>query len=242
MGVSIDDVFNTLQVYLGLALRQRLQPLRPHLAGQRPGRRRLPQADRRPQAAARSATTTGGMVPLGAVASGPRRQRPGDDHALQHVSRRPPINGDAGPGRQLRPGDRRPMEAVADDELPPSMRAEWTELALLQLQTGNTAMLRLRAGGGAGVPGAGRPVRKLVAAAGGDPGRADVPALLDRRRGGRRSMDINIFTQIGFVVLVGLACKNAILIVEFAKAAARGGRRRVARRRWKPASCGCGRS
>ena len=32
------------------------------------------------------------------------------------------------------------------------------------------------------------------------------------------SMDINIFTQIGFVVLVGLACKNAILIVEYAKA------------------------
>jgi multidrug efflux pump len=30
-------------------------------------------------------------------------------------------------------------------------------------------------------------------------------------------MDINIFTQIGFVVLVGLACKNAILIVEFAE-------------------------
>jgi multidrug efflux pump len=31
-------------------------------------------------------------------------------------------------------------------------------------------------------------------------------------------MDVNIFTQIGFLVLVGLACKNAILIVEFAKA------------------------
>ena len=30
-------------------------------------------------------------------------------------------------------------------------------------------------------------------------------------------MDINIFVQIGFVVLVGLASKNAILIVEFAK-------------------------
>jgi multidrug efflux pump len=29
--------------------------------------------------------------------------------------------------------------------------------------------------------------------------------------------DVNIFTQIGFVVLVGLASKNAILIVEFAK-------------------------
>jgi multidrug efflux pump subunit AcrB len=32
-----------------------------------------------------------------------------------------------------------------------------------------------------------------------------------------RQMDNDIFTQIGFVVLVGLACKNAILIIEFAK-------------------------
>ena len=36
------------------------------------------------------------------------------------------------------------------------------------------------------------------------------------RRSNRRN-DVNIFTQIGFVVLVGLASKNAILIVEFAK-------------------------
>jgi multidrug efflux pump len=38
--------------------------------------------------------------------------------------------------------------------------------------------------------------------------------------------DINIFTQIGFLVLVGLACKNAILIVEFAKAQREAGRNR----------------
>ncbi len=30
-------------------------------------------------------------------------------------------------------------------------------------------------------------------------------------------LDNNIFVQIGFVVLIGLACKNAVLIVEFAK-------------------------
>src|SRR5205823_12941950 len=32
-----------------------------------------------------------------------------------------------------------------------------------------------------------------------------------------RGLDNNLFTQIGFVVLIGVACKNAILIVEFAR-------------------------
>ena len=54
-------------------------------------------------------------------------------------------------------------------------------------------------------------------------------------------MDINIFTQVGFVVLVGLACKNAILIVEYAKVQSQAGQPR-ARPRWRPAGCGCGRS
>src|SRR4029077_10897517 len=36
-------------------------------------------------------------------------------------------------------------------------------------------------------------------------------------------MDVSLFTQIGFVVLVGLASKNAILIVEFAKQAQESG-------------------
>ena len=39
------------------------------------------------------------------------------------------------------------------------------------------------------------------------------------KAGGIRNQDVNIFTQVGFVVLIGLACKNAILIVEFAKIA-----------------------
>ena len=54
--------------------------------------------------------------------------------------------------------------------------------------------------------------------------------------------DVNIFVQIGLVVLVGLACKNAILIVEFARHLH--GRRasRGTTRRRRRAGCGCGRS
>jgi multidrug efflux pump len=42
-----------------------------------------------------------------------------------------------------------------------------------------------------------------------------------------RGQDNNIFTQIGFIVLVGLACKNAILIVEFARQQMLSGKGRI---------------
>ena len=54
--------------------------------------------------------------------------------------------------------------------------------------------------------------------------------------------DVNIFVQIGLVVLVGLACKNAILIVEYAKQLHREGRTRLRRPRRRRPGCGCGRS
>ena len=53
-------------------------------------------------------------------------------------------------------------------------------------------------------------------------------------------MDINVFTQIGFVVLIGLASKNAILIVEFAKMKRDSGSRRLSCRAGSLPNCDCG--
>jgi len=109
------------------------------------------------------------------------------------------------------------LQEAGNHDLPLSMRTEWTELALLQLQTGDTAMwvfllavvlvfLVLAAQ----YESWSLPLAVILV----------VPMCLLCAVTGvivTRS-DINIFTQIGFLVLVGLACKNAILIVEFAKA------------------------
>ena len=76
---------------------------------------------------------------------------------------------------------------------------------------------RVPAGDPARLPGAGRAVRKLDAAAGGDPDRADVHARRRCSASWLTGGDNNVFVQVGLVVLMGLACKNAILIVEFAR-------------------------
>jgi multidrug efflux pump len=126
------------------------------------------------------------------------------------------IHADPGPGTSSGQAIAHLKEA-ADTDLPLSMRSEWTELALLQLQTGNTAMwvfflavvlvfLVLAAQ----YESWSLPLAVILV----------VPMCLLCAITGVivTHSDINIFTQIGFLVLVGLACKNAILIVEFAKA------------------------
>src|SRR5207237_1451686 len=108
------------------------------------------------------------------------------------------------------------MEAVANQKLDPAMRSEWTELTLLQLQAGDTAMLAFLLAVilvflvlAAQYESWALPLAVILV----------VPMCLLCAVAGvaLAGMDINIFTQIGFIVLVGLASKNAILIVEFAK-------------------------
>jgi multidrug efflux pump subunit AcrB len=117
------------------------------------------------------------------------------------------------------------MEALADKELPRNMSSEWTELSFLQKQSSKVEEFRdlQQNPFSAFVLGAvlvffvlaglyeswSLPLAVVLV----------VPMCLFSALMGTalRGMDVNIFVQIGFVVLVGLACKNAILIVEFAR-------------------------
>jgi multidrug efflux pump len=108
------------------------------------------------------------------------------------------------------------MQRLATENLPQQFGYEWTEMALQQQLAGNSALyifplcvLFVFLALAAQYESWTLPFAIILI----------VPMCLLAAILGvfLRGMDNNIFTQIGLVVLVGLACKNAILIVEYAK-------------------------
>jgi multidrug efflux pump len=156
----------------------------------------------------------GNMVPLGSLAS--LRETSGP-LVLTRYNMYPAasINGGAGPG--MSSGEAIAiMQRLAEQELPGALAYEWTDMSYLEVKAGDTAtiifalsVLAVFLVLAALYESWSLPLAVILV----------VPMCLLSAVIGVNiaGMDINIFTRIGFVVLVGLASKNAILIVEFAK-------------------------
>ncbi|MBI1347170.1 multidrug efflux RND transporter permease subunit [bacterium] len=214
MGVSIGELFNTLQTYFGSLYVNDFNRFgrtwQVNLQADAKYRMQVEDLKR-----LKIRNDAGHMVPLAAVAT-PRETSGPVMIVRYNLYPSATINVNAATGTSSGQAIDR-MRAVADEKLLPSMRAEWTELAYLQLQAGNTAMYAFVLAVvlvflvlAAQYESWALPLAVILV----------VPMCLLCSVAGVQGAhhDVNIFTQIGFVVLVGLACKNAILIVEFARA------------------------
>ncbi len=212
-GVSVTDVFESLQVYLGSLYVNDFNFL---------GRTYQVVAQAEPRFRARAEdirqlktrNAAGEMVPLGSLmdiqdTTGPARIN------RYNLFRSAEINGQAQPG--ISSGQvTAEMERLARDTLPPGYGFEWTELTYQEKLSGNTALwifplcvLFVWLTHSAEYESFALSTAIILI----------VPMCLLSGIFGvwLRGMDNNIFTQIGFVVLAGLSAKNAVLIVEFAK-------------------------
>jgi multidrug efflux pump subunit AcrB len=212
-GVAINDVFNTLQVYLGSYYINNFNEFgrtwQVNIQADQKFRNRVSDIK---QLQVRN--SQGQMVRLGAVLD--VRDTAGPVLVMRYnMYSATAVTGNAAPGTSSGEAIEL-MQQVADEKLPRSMAYEWTELTFLQLQAGNTAMFVFFLSVvfvflvlAAQYESWSLPLAVILV----------VPMCLLCSISGMMlaNLEVNIFTQIGFVVLVGLASKNAILIVEFAK-------------------------
>ncbi|MDJ0949387.1 MAG: multidrug efflux RND transporter permease subunit [Alphaproteobacteria bacterium] len=222
LNVPVENIFQTLEIYLGSSYvndfnlfgrvyRVTAQADSPH---------RLERDD---IARLRTRSLDGDIVPLGTVVD--FRDVTGPDRSPRYnLYPAAEINGDTLPGVSSGEAIAK-MERLAAEILPEGISFEWTDLAFQEKQAGNTALfifplcvLFVFLVLAAQYESWSLPLSIILI----------VPMCLASALGGvaLRGMDNNILTQIGFVVLVGLASKNAILIVEFARALEREGRDR----------------
>ncbi|HMI43975.1 MAG TPA: efflux RND transporter permease subunit, partial [Gemmatimonadaceae bacterium] len=222
LGIPLSDVFQTLRIYLGSAYVNDFNKFgRTYQVIAQADAPYRANADNIAQLKVRN--VRGEMVPLGSVLT--MKQSYGPDQ-VTHYNGYPAadISGSAAPGTSAGAAVQI-MEKLANQTLPNGMGYEWTELTYQQKLAGNTAILIF-------------PLCILlvflVLAAQYESWSLPlviiliVPMSLVSAIAGvwLTRGDNNVFTQIGLLVLVGLACKNAILIVEFARDLERQGRDR----------------
>jgi NodT family efflux transporter outer membrane factor (OMF) lipoprotein len=224
LDVPLNNIFDTLQTYLGSVyvndfnLFGRTYRVTTQAEGNfRSGERDI--------ARLKTRNSSGEMVPLGSVIE--VRQKTGPDRVVRYnMFPSAEINGDTAPGYSTGQSIAA-MERLAGGTLPAGFGFEWTDLAYQQILAGNTALfvfplcvLFVFLVLSAQYESWSLPLAIILI----------VPMCLLSAIAGLwlRGMDNNILTQIGFVVLVGLASKNAILIVEFAKSQQEAGKDRFA--------------
>jgi multidrug efflux pump len=213
LGIPLSNVFNTLQVYLGSYYVNNFNEFgrswQVNVMADAAFRHRIDQIKQ-----LKVANSKREMVPLSTLlrvrdTSGPLQLARYNMYSAAAITGNLAQGTSSGEGIAL-------MQEICEKKLPASMAYDWTDLTYMQLDAGNTAMYVFALAVvfvflvlAAQYESWSLPLAVILV----------VPMCLLCSITGvaMAGMDVNIFTQIGFIVLVGLASKNAILIVEFAK-------------------------